>query len=116
MSDYSIVDLRINGQRFYAVEKENKISFYTTNIAAARYWIRAEENDPTLIKPFQNNGVTTDVTSPDSENSTPIEAGEMVETPTDIPISKDGENASSEPAQDAGDNAADATKKPSRIS
>jgi hypothetical protein len=104
MSDYSIVDLRINGQRFYAVEKENKISFYTTNIAAARYWIRAEENDPTLIKPFQNTGVATDLTSPDPEN------------PTDKPISEDGKNSPSEPAQDAGDNAADATKKPSRIS
>ena len=54
MSDYSITDLRINGQRFYAVEKHSKISFYTTNIAAARYWIRAEENDPTLVKPFQD--------------------------------------------------------------
>jgi hypothetical protein len=54
MSEYSIVDLRINGERYYLVEKENKVSFYTTNIAAARYWIRSEMNDPTLIRPFQD--------------------------------------------------------------
>jgi hypothetical protein len=54
MSDYSIVDFRINGERYYLVEKENKVSFYTTNIAAARYWIRSEMNDPTLIRPFQD--------------------------------------------------------------
>jgi hypothetical protein len=68
MSEYTITDLRINGKRFYAVEKQEKISFYTSNIAAARYWIRAEENDPTLIKPFQNTG--PDESNADASDST----------------------------------------------
>jgi len=45
--------------KFYAVEKRNKISFYTSNIAAARYWIRAEENDPTLVKPFHHQNAAS---------------------------------------------------------
>ncbi len=31
---------RIRGERFYTIVKSNKIAFYTTNIAAARYWIK----------------------------------------------------------------------------
>jgi hypothetical protein len=49
MSDFSITDIRIDGKRYYAVGKghDDRVSFYTTNIAAARFWIRSEENDPT---------------------------------------------------------------------
>lgn len=56
MSDFSITDIRIDGKRYYAVGKghDDRVSFYTTNIAAARFWIRSEENDPTLVRPFQD--------------------------------------------------------------
>jgi len=78
MSEYSIVDFRINGERYYLVEKENKVSFYTTNIAAARYWIRSEMNDPTLIRPFQDPIPSEDSSSQEKEssNSTPEEIKE----------------------------------------
>jgi hypothetical protein len=35
-----ITEHRIRGERFYTIEKSNKIAFYTTNIAAARYWVK----------------------------------------------------------------------------
>ena len=31
---------RMRGAGFYTIEKCNKIAFYTTNIAAARYWVK----------------------------------------------------------------------------
>jgi hypothetical protein len=40
MENPVITEHRIRGDRFYAIEKNNKIAFYTTNIAAARYWVK----------------------------------------------------------------------------
>ena len=40
MENPVITEHRIRGERFYTIEKRNKIAFYTTNIAAARYWIK----------------------------------------------------------------------------
>ena len=40
MENPVITEHRIRGERFYTIEKHNKIAFYTTNIAAARYWIK----------------------------------------------------------------------------
>jgi hypothetical protein len=40
MENPIIIEHRIRGERFYTIEKRNKIAFYTTNIAAARYWVK----------------------------------------------------------------------------
>jgi hypothetical protein len=40
MENPIITEHRIRGERFYTIEKSNKIAFYTTNIAAARYWVK----------------------------------------------------------------------------
>jgi hypothetical protein len=40
MENPVITEHRIRGERFYTIEKHNKIAFYTTNIAAARYWVK----------------------------------------------------------------------------
>ncbi|QWD96059.1 hypothetical protein [Polynucleobacter sp. MG-6-Vaara-E2] len=40
MENPVITEHRISGERFYTIEKSNKIAFYTTNIAAARYWVK----------------------------------------------------------------------------
>jgi hypothetical protein len=40
MENPVITEHRIRGDRFYTIEKNNKITFYTTNIAAARYWVK----------------------------------------------------------------------------
>ena len=40
MATHFISESRIRSQRFYTVMRESKIKFYTTSVAAARYWIR----------------------------------------------------------------------------
>lgn len=40
MENPVITEHRIRGDRFYTIEKNSKIAFYTTNIAAARYWVK----------------------------------------------------------------------------
>ena len=41
MKNPQISESRIRSERFYAIHGEGqKIDFYTTNIAAARYWIK----------------------------------------------------------------------------
>lgn len=40
MENPVIIEHRIRGERFYSIERGNKIAFYTSNIAAARYWIK----------------------------------------------------------------------------
>jgi hypothetical protein len=40
MENPVITEHRIRGERFYTIERRNKIAFYTTNIAAARYWVK----------------------------------------------------------------------------
>jgi hypothetical protein len=105
MSEYSIKDFRINGERYYLVEKEDKVSFYTTNIAAARYWIRSETNDPTLIKPFQEITPTTE--------SSPQKSEDLSETPEEL---KTKALEESPPTQEASAEESEAPKKPVRIS
>jgi hypothetical protein len=106
MSEYSITDFRINGDRYYLVERENKVSFYTTNIAAARYWIRSEMNDPTLIRPFQGATPTIDATPDQPQDGTEVIAAGS----KDEPEAKD-----SMPAESSDQNP-EVPKKPVRIS
>ena len=40
MATHFISESRIRSQRFYTVMRESKIRFYTTSVAAARYWIK----------------------------------------------------------------------------
>ena len=107
MSEYSITDFRINGDRYYLVEKENKVCFYTTNIAAARYWIRLEMNDPTLVRPFQETTPTIDVKS-----DLPQEDAEVTVADTKV----EAEITDKLNPEDTADHNADAPKKPVRIS
>jgi hypothetical protein len=109
MSEYSITDFRINGERYYLVEKENKVSFYTTNIAAARYWIRSEMNDPTLIRPFHA--------------VTPVDQGEMQKIEQDLQstdaetkIETSADTLDESKPQESVEQDPDVPKKPVRIS
>jgi hypothetical protein len=54
MKNPVITEHRINGERYYTIEKSNKIAFYTTNIAAARYWVRHVINGEVLAKPSED--------------------------------------------------------------
>ena len=120
MSDFSITDIRIDGKRYYAVGKghDDRVSFYTTNIAAARFWIRSEENDPTLIRPFQDPPAVASVAKkPDDANQ---------DTENDPTVSADATqiaNPSADPASSAAnpegntsEGSEEVPKKPVRIS
>jgi hypothetical protein len=48
MATHFISESRIRSQRFYTVMRESKIRFYTTSVAAARYWIRNCSEAPPL--------------------------------------------------------------------
>ena len=48
MSSHLIQESRISSQRFYTVMRESKIKFYTTSVAAARYWIKNCSEAPPL--------------------------------------------------------------------
>ncbi|MEY3389930.1 MAG: hypothetical protein RL350_189 [Pseudomonadota bacterium] len=50
MSSHLIQESRISSQRFYTVK--SKIKFYTTSVAAARYWIKNCSEAP----PLHSNG------------------------------------------------------------
>jgi len=52
MSSHLIQESRISSQRFYTVMRESKIKFYTTSVAAARYWIKNCSEAP----PLHSNG------------------------------------------------------------
>lgn len=52
MSSHLIQESRISSQRFYTVMRESKIKFYTTSVAAARYWIKNCSEAP----PLHTNG------------------------------------------------------------
>jgi hypothetical protein len=51
MENPVITEHRIRGERFYTIEKSSKIAFYTTNIAAARYWVKHVINGERLPVP-----------------------------------------------------------------
>jgi len=57
MENPVITEHRIRGDRFYAIEKNNKIAFYTSNIAAARYWVKNVIDNETLTveEPSEGN-------------------------------------------------------------
>ena len=48
MATHFISESRIRSQRFYTVMRESKIRFYTTSVAAARYWIKNCSEAPPL--------------------------------------------------------------------
>ena len=48
MATHFITESRIRSQRFYTVMRESKIRFYTTSVAAARYWIKNCSEAPPL--------------------------------------------------------------------
>ncbi len=48
MAAHFITESRIRSQRFYTVMRESKIRFYTTSVAAARYWIKNCSEAPPL--------------------------------------------------------------------
>jgi len=48
MATHFIAESRIRSQRFYTVMRESKIRFYTTSVAAARYWIKNCSEAPPL--------------------------------------------------------------------
>jgi hypothetical protein len=57
MENPVITEHRIRGDRFYTVEKSSKIAFYTTNIAAARYWVKHVIKGETMPKQVGNGAV-----------------------------------------------------------
>jgi hypothetical protein len=50
---------RIRGERFYTIEKSSKIAFYTTNIAAARYWVKHVIDGESIPLPAEEGGLET---------------------------------------------------------
>ncbi len=48
MASHLITESRIRSQRFYTVMRGSKIKFYTTSVAAARYWIKNCSDAPPL--------------------------------------------------------------------
>ena len=50
MATHFISESRIRSQRFYTVMRESKIRFYTTSVAAARYWIKNCSDSPPLAQ------------------------------------------------------------------
>ena len=48
MATHFITESRIRSQRFYTVMRESKIRFYTSSVAAARYWIKNCSEAPPL--------------------------------------------------------------------
>ena len=50
MATHFISESRIRSQRFYTVMRESKIRFYTTSVAAARYWIKNCSDAPPLAQ------------------------------------------------------------------
>lgn len=120
MSDFSITDIRIDGKRYYAVGKghDDRVSFYTTNIAAARFWIRSEENDPTLVRPFQDPPVVASVAKKSDDSSTATENDPNISAdateatnPSDDPAS-----AAADPEGNTTESSEEVPKKPVRIS
>ena len=57
MENPVITEHRIRGDRFYTVEKSSKIAFYTTNIAAARYWVKHVIKGETMPKQASDGAV-----------------------------------------------------------
>ena len=73
MATHFISESRIRSQRFYTVMRESKIRFYTTSVAAARYWIKNCSDAP----PFAQ-----DATQASASTEAPI-AGDSQSKPAD---------------------------------
>jgi len=59
MENPVIIEHRIRGERFYTIEKSSKIAFYTTNIAAARYWVKHVIDGESTPTPTKDGSVDT---------------------------------------------------------
>jgi hypothetical protein len=59
MENPVITEHRIRGERFYTIEKSSKIAFYTTNIAAARYWVKHVINGESIPTPADDGSLET---------------------------------------------------------
>ena len=120
MSDFSITDIRIDGKRYYAVGKghDDRVSCYTTNIAAARFWIRSEENDPTLIRPFQDPPVVASVAkkSDDSNKDTENDPTVSADPAQTANPAEDPASAEANPESNTSEGSEEVPKKPVRIS
>jgi hypothetical protein len=72
MATHFISESRIRSQRFYTVMRESKIRFYTTSVAAARYWVKNCSEAP----PLALNGaemateVSAEASSPAGDSAT----------------------------------------------
>ena len=65
MATHFISESRIRSQRFYTVMRESKIKFYTTSVAAARYWIRnCSEAPPLALNAEMAAEVSAEVSPP----------------------------------------------------
>jgi hypothetical protein len=83
MDPHHISETRISSQRFYAVIRESKIKFYTTSVAAARYWVKNCSETP----PLATNGVTKPADLSATENQADAPAEPAVEIPPSTPAS-----------------------------
>jgi hypothetical protein len=71
MATHFISESRIRSQRFYTVMRESKIKFYTTSVAAARYWIKnCSEAPPLALNGAEMTSEVSAEVSPVGEGST----------------------------------------------
>ena len=71
MATHFISESRIRSQRFYTVMRESKIRFYTTSVAAARYWIRnCSEAPPLALNAEMATEVSAEASSPAGDSAT----------------------------------------------
>ncbi len=71
MATHFISESRIRSQRFYTVMRESKIKFYTTSVAAARYWIKnCSEVPPLALNGAEMASAVSAEVSPPGEGST----------------------------------------------
>ena len=80
MATHFIAESRIRSQRFYTVMRESKIRFYTTSVAAARYWIKNCSEAP----PLALNGAEM-ATKVSAEASLPGEGASVNQDPQSKP-------------------------------
>ena len=72
MATHFITESRIRSQRFYTVMRESKIRFYTTSVAAARYWIKnCSEAPPVALNGAEMAAKVSAELSPPGEGEGP---------------------------------------------
>ena len=80
MATHSIAESRIYSQRCYTVMRGSKIRFYTSSVAAARYWIKNCSEAP----PLALNGAEM-ATKVSAEASLPREGASVNQDPQSKP-------------------------------